>query len=235
MNLKNKVVIITGASDGIGKQIALKLAKEGANLALIARNEIRLNEVKSECQKLGSKKVNVYSCDIKLESNLKNVIKEIINDFEKIDILINDTGIWQKMSPTDQIDLETIDDVIQTNLISQIKITNLILPFLRKQTEAAIINIISKSGVVAQEGQSIYTASKFGMRGFAEVLKTELKGSTVRVSNVYQSGTNTKMFSKVNETVPSEKFTDPADLADVIVFMLSRPEKIWLHEVQVEY
>lgn len=235
MKLKNKTVIITGGSDGLGKEIALKLAKEGVNLALVARNNVRLDEVKTECQKLGSGNVNVYSCDIRVTSNLENVIKEIINDFKKIDILINDAGIWQKMSPADQIDLETVEDVIQTNLISQIKITNLILPILRGQKEAAIINIISKSGMVAQEGQSVYTASKFGMRGFAEVLKAELKGSNIRVANVYQSGTNTKMFSKLDEIVPSEKFTNPADLADVVVFMLSRPEKIWLHEVGVEY
>lgn len=71
-------------------------------------------------------------------------------------------GIGKQMAMADQIDLETIEDVIQTNLIFQIKITSLILPILKKQTEAAIINIISKSGMVAQEGQSVYSASKFG-------------------------------------------------------------------------
>ena len=108
---------------------------------------------------------------------------------------------------------------------------------IKKQKEAAIINVISKSGVTAQEGQTIYSASKWGMAGFTEVLKTDLHGSHVRVASVYQSGTRTDMFMKTGEKFSAEKlekFTDPADLADVIVFMLSRPPKIWLHDVRVE-
>ena len=235
MDLKNKVVLITGASDGLGRQIALKLAKEKIRLVLMGRDQEKLEKVKKEVIKLGSEKVEGYVCDIRSLLDLKETVGKIKKDFGKIDILINNAGIWQKLSPAEKVDGQTVEDVIKTNLVGQIELTNLVLPILQKQKEAAIINIISKSGVVAQEGQSVYTASKFGMRGFSEVLKVELEESNVRVANVCQSGVDTKMFAKTGEKVPNEIFTNPADLADVVVFMLSQPKKIWLHEVWVKF
>lgn len=235
MELTNKVIVITGASDGIGKQIALRLAREGVNLALIARDGKRLSEVGGEAEGLGASKVNSYPCDIRQADKLKLTVDAIISDFKTVDILINNAGIWQKISPLDEVGEDVVDNVIFTNLSALIHTTRLLLPTLRKRPEAAIINITSKSGVVAQEGQSVYSASKFGVRGFTEVLKADLKGSSVRVAGVYQSGTNTKMFEKTGENFPTEKFTNPSDLADVVVYMLSRPKQIWLHDVRVEY
>ena len=235
MKLKDKTIIVTGASDGIGKQVALKLAGLDVNLALIARSKKALEQVKKECQKKGCKKIEVYPCDIRKTQELTKTKNQILIDFKTVDALLNIAGIWQKMLPIEEISESVVDDVIQTNLTGLIHCTRLFLPHLKKQSEAVIINVSSKSGFVAQEGQSVYTASKYGVRGFTEVLKTDLKGSTVRVAGVYQSGTNTQMFSKVGDTPPVEKFTNPEDLADTIVYMLSRPDKIWLHEVRVEY
>ena len=234
MKLKNKIIVITGASDGIGKQIAFRLAKEGGKLALIARDEKRLAEVGKEAVKLGAVDVKIYVCDICQTDNLEIVIKSIISDFGTVDILINNAGIWQKLMPVDEISREVVDDVIETNLLSLIHTTRLLLPTLRLRDESAIINIISKSGVVAQEGQSVYTASKYGVRGFTEVLKADLKDTNIKVAGVYQSGTDTKMFEKTGENFPTDKFTNPSDLADVIAFMLTRPDNIWLHNVYIE-
>ena len=137
--------------------------------------------------------------------------------------------------PLEEISAEVVDDVITTNLTALIHTTRLCLPMLKSQPEAVIINVSSKSGMVAQAGQSVYTASKFGVRGFTEVLKVDLKDTKVRVAGVYQSGTNTQMFAKTGETFDTNKLTDPADLAEAIVFMMTRPAKIWLHEIKVEY
>jgi short-subunit dehydrogenase len=235
MKLSNKTIVVTGASDGIGKQVALRLAKEHTRLILIARNEARLQETKTEAEKNGAALVAIYPCDIGDIQKLKKIIQKIIFDYPQIDILLNIAGIWQKMMPVEEINEELIDEVIQTNLTGLIHCTRLLLPILKKQKEAAIINVSSKSGIVAQAGQSVYTASKYGVKGFTEVLKVDLKGTAVRVAGVYQSGTNTKMFHKAGDNPPIDKFTNPADLADIIVYMLSRPEKTWIHEIQVEY
>jgi short-subunit dehydrogenase len=235
MKLKDKVIVITGASDGIGKEIALRLAKEGTKLALIARNKQRLDEVCEKAKSLGAADVEVYPCDIRQTDKLNEVKESITSHFGGIVILINAAGVWQKLMPAEEIKRDTVDEVIGTNLTALIHITRMFLPTLKKREEAAIINIISKSGMVPQGEQSVYTASKYGARGFTEVLKVELKGTNVRVAGVYQSGTNTRMFEKTGDDIPTEKFTNPADLADVVSHMLSLPEKIWLHDVCVEY
>ena len=123
---------------------------------------------------------------------------------------------------------------VQTNLTALMQLTRHVLPVLRQQEEAAILNVASKSGVVAQAGQSVYSATKYGVRGFTDVLKVDEAETGVRVAGLYQSGTNTGMFAKADEDVPNHIFTEPDDLADVVVFMLSRPPKLWMHEVRVE-
>jgi len=151
-----------------------------------------------------------------------------------IDILINNAGIWHKAGPLDSIDPAMIEATLATNLSGAIHLTRALLPGLRSREEAAILNVVSKSGVLAQAGQAVYTASKYGMRGFTDVLKQDEAESGVRVAGLYQSGTNTGMFDKAGEDVPNHIFTEPDDLADVVVFMLSRPAKLWMHDVRIE-
>ncbi len=237
MNLKNKVAVVTGASDGIGKQVALKLAAEGVLLALIGRNEERLSEVREECLKIGSPKVEFYSCDLKSAEQIKLVKENIVKHFEKVEILINNAGIWQKVGQLDEASLENIEDVIGTNLTGLVMITNQFLPDLRKN-ESLILNVSSHSGIEAKNGQALYCASKWGVTGFTESLRLDLKETTIRVAGLYQGGTHTGLFEKAGDPRTTElfsKFTKPEDLADVIVFMLSRPPQIWLHDVRVEY
>ncbi len=235
MNLKDKVVIVTGASEGIWEQIALRLAKEWVKLALIARNEEKLENVAGKARELWAVEVKVYPQDLSKTEELSDLIEQIAGDFGAIDVLINNAGIWQKMMQLDEVTADKIDPIIATNLSSVVHLTHSALPILRKQPEAAILNIVSQSGVLAQAGQSIYTATKYGVRGFTDVLKWDLKESSVRVAGVYQAGTRTKMFETQGETMPVEKFADPADLADIICYMLSQPPKIWMHEVRVTY
>lgn len=234
MQLKDKTAVITGASDGLGREIALKLAKEAVNLVLIARTQEKLAAVEKACLDFGATSVKSFAVDIRNTPELKNVLGRL----QTVDILINNAGIWQKKGQLDEMDEAVIEDVISTNLTALIYCTQLLLPNLKKQPEAAIINISSRSGVTAQVGQSVYTASKWGVTGFTEVLKEDLRGTNVRVAGVYQGGVNTQMFNKTGEGFSKEKlntFIPPEELANVVVFMLSRPAKIWLHDVRVEY
>lgn len=234
MELKDKVIIVTGSSDGVGRQIALKLAVHKSALALIARNKERLEQTKKEAEQLGAKEVRIYPCDIRDTEKLAEVAKQIVSDFGKIDILINNAGIWHKRMPVEELDAGTIDSVIQTNLTAAIHLTRLAVPYLKKQPKAAIINIISNSGVVAQAGQTAYSASKYGLRGFTEVLREDLKDSNVKVAGIYPGGINTQLFVKAGEEgVPVGRFTNPADLADVVVFILTQPEKTWLYDIRI--
>lgn len=235
MKLKGKTVIVTWSSEWIGAAIAERLAKDGSQLALLARNTDKLNKIAEICRAAWSPKVEVYSCDISDTAKISDTVSKIESDFGSIDILINNAGIWQKMMQLDEVKKDMIDPIIQTNLSGVIHMTHSVLPILRNRPEAAILNVVSQSWVVAQGGQSIYTATKFGIRWFTDVLKWDLKESNVRVAGVYQAWTRTKMFENTGETMPVEKFTDPADLADVVAYILWVPPKIWMHEVRVTY
>jgi len=234
MTLKNKTAVITGASDGIGRHISLRLAKDSVNLALIGRNKKRLEEVAIQAKELGALKVKTYVCDIQKGDDLEKIVNLIISDFGNIDILINDAGVWQKLMPVEEMEKDTIDNVIGTNLTALVNVTRLFIPILKNREEAAIINVVSKSGVVAQEGQSVYSASKYGVRGFTEVLRLDLKDSNIKVAGLYQGGINTEMFKKADDNFSTADFTEPADLADVVAYMLSLPKKIWLYDVRVD-
>ena len=238
MNLKNKVAVVTGASDGIGKEVCLKLAGEGLSLALVARNEDRLNDVRNKCLELGSPKVETYVCDISSKEIVKETVNKILVDFGSVQILLNIAGVWHKTDQFDQIQEDEIDRIIDINLKGLMRMTQNLLPILRKQSEAIIINVSSHSGIAVKAGNSIYCASKWGVTGFTDDLHEDLKGSTVRVAGLYQGGTQTGLFKKADDPKPDEtfsKFTKPEDLATVILFMLSRPPQIWLHDVRVEY
>lgn len=227
MKLKNKNIIVTGASDGIGKSTALALAKEGANLILFGRDQERLKQVSSEC----GNNASYYSFDLTDHDSRKKAVGEVLSKY-KIDILINNAGIWHKAGELETIEESKIYEVINTNLTSQILLTKQLLSSMIDR-ETAIINVISKSGIIAQKGQSVYTASKYGMKGFTDVLREDTKDNPIKIGAIYQSGVNTNMFSKAGEEFPTESFTEPKDIADVIVFMLSRPEKIWINEINI--
>lgn len=235
MILKNKTAIVTGASDGLGKETALKLGKQGVSLALVARNGDKLEEVKKQIKAV---RVKVYPCDVKELSEVKLTVKKIINDFKNVDMLLNIAGIWQKKMPVEDIDEQTINDVISTNLTGLIQLTRLIIPSLKKQSEGAIINISSMTGVKFPPGQSVYAATKWGVRGFTEVIREDLRNTNVKVSGIYQAGVKTNMFFKTGEKFSEgvyEKFMEPGDLANIIVFMLSQPPRIWMEEIRVNY
>lgn len=234
MKLAGKRVVVTGASDGIGRHICLKLAAQGCQLAILGRNEARLARVLQEVGAISDMLAKTYSADFNDLEAVKSVATQITEDFGGVDILVNNAGVWHKTGPLDTISDEAVLTTVQTNLTATMILTQKLLPSLRDQSEAAILNVISKSGVVAQAGQSIYTATKYGMRGFTDVLKEDETESGVRVAGLYQSGTNTDMFAKAGEEVPNHIFTEPDDLADVVVFMLSRPAKLWMHDVRVE-
>ncbi|WP_271880954.1 SDR family NAD(P)-dependent oxidoreductase [Phaeobacter italicus] len=234
MNLTGKRVIVTGGSDGIGRHICLKLADQGCAIAIVGRNQARLDAVVAECKARGAVEARAYAADLTDAAAIEQAAAAMLDDFGGMDILINNAGIWHKAGPLDSIDADMLVATVQTNLTALMQLTRHVLPVLRQQEEAAILNVASKSGVVAQAGQSVYSATKYGVRGFTDVLKVDEAETGVRVAGLYQSGTNTGMFAKADEDVPNHIFTEPDDLADVVVFMLSRPPKLWMHEVRVE-
>ncbi|MBL8121750.1 SDR family oxidoreductase [Candidatus Saccharibacteria bacterium] len=227
MKLQGKVALVTGASEGIGRALIDELTAHGVRCIAVSRE--------SESKPHASEMVVSKNCDVGKTEAVTSLLQWIEAEYKELDIVVNNAGLWQKLGPVESIDDSTIEQVVQTNLLGPIYVTKSTLPLLRKASEAALVNIVSKSGVVAQAGQSVYTATKFGLRGFTDVLREDLKESSIHVMAVYQAGTNTQMFSKVGDTPPLEKFTEPADLAEYIVGVLAGPPKFWVKELHVDY
>ena len=143
-----KKVLITGASDGIGRALALKLAGE-YELILFGRDKSRLQKVADEC---GG--AEIYAFDL----NDATARAEAVRNIKELDILINNAGVWHKVGDLETIADETIVEVINTNLLSQILLTKALLPKMRSKDGSAVINVISKSGITDQPGQSVYVA-----------------------------------------------------------------------------
>jgi len=233
MNILHKKILITGASDGIGKEIALGLAREKTTLLLCGRDSKRLVSVKERALELGASEVHVYSFDLLNREESGKTLQTISVNHSDLAVVINNAGIWHKPEDLTGIDHQTINDVIEVNLIAPIHIVKDVLPILKNQPEAAIININSRSGLIPQKGQSVYAASKYGMKGFTDVLREDLKESNVKICGVYQGGTKTKIFEKASDNRDTAGFTEPEDLAQVIITVLKSPASLWVPEIHV--
>jgi short-subunit dehydrogenase len=178
-----KVVIITGASSGIGKQLALKLARYGAKLTLAARNVQKLEQVSTECHQQGAKAL-VVATDVTKQLQCENLIKHTVEEFGSIDILINNAGITMCARFDEVQDLNVMEQIMRVNYFGSLYCTYYALPYLKK-TNGTIVGIASLTGKTGVPTRSFYAASKHAMAGFFDSLRIELADSGVNVTMVY--------------------------------------------------
>ena len=168
--MKNKVVIITGASSGIGKACAEKFGNEGAKLVITGRNEINLQETALWLTNKGIEVLAVQS-DVAIKEDCKRIIDETIAKYGKVDVLINNAGISMRAILNDT-ELSVIEQVMQINFYGTLYCTKYALPYLLK-SKGSVVGISSIAGFVGLPGRTGYSASKFAMQGFLEALRTE--------------------------------------------------------------
>lgn len=168
--MHDKVVIITGASSGIGLACAKKFVNEGAHVVLAARNKEKLLDQTKNFGKPNSQVISI-ACDVSNEEDCKAMIEQTIKEFGKIDVLINNAGISMR-ALFNSLDLKVIKNVMQTNFWGTVYCTKYALPYLLK-TKGSVIGISSVAGKKGLPGRTGYSASKFAMEGFLESLRTE--------------------------------------------------------------
>lgn len=206
MELKDKVVLITGSSQGIGKETAILFAKHGANVVVTYNKNKKLGEeVFNECKKL--KDAFLVNLNVTSDESIKNCIEKTIDKFGAIDILINNAGVLVEKNFVEQTKNE-IDLQIDTNIKGLIKMTKSVLPYMQGQNSGLIINISSAVGKNAYPKLSIYCATKFAVRGFTQALTKELP-SGIKVCSVNPSLTATEMTN--------QRGVNPKRVAEVIL------------------
>ena len=226
--LKGKNVIVTGATRGIGREIALTLAQNGANIAMNYRNlnsevEDLINEIKS----LGVNALAI-KCDVSITEEVDNFLKEVKAHYNTIDILVNNAGIT-KDGLILRMKEEDFDDVLDVNLKGTFNTTKSVSSIMVRQKYGKIINISSVVGIAGNAGQCNYAASKAGVIGFSKSVARELASRNINVNVVAPGYINTDMTKnlpdKVKEeiikSIPMKKIGDPKAVANLVLFISS--------------
>ena len=224
----DKVAMITGATRGIGKQIALTLANEGYNIVLNYRTENdELFQAKNEIE---SKNVNCLTVqgDVTNFEDCKQMIERAINEFGKIDVLINNAGITKDMLLA-RMKEEDFKQVIDVNLVGTFNMTKNVISYMMKARSGRIINISSVVGIAGNAGQTNYSASKAGIIGFTKSLAKEVASRNILVNAVAPGFIETNMTDvlkqevkdEIAKNIPLKRMGTPKDVANVVMFLAS--------------
>ncbi|MCW4642738.1 3-oxoacyl-[acyl-carrier-protein] reductase [Bacillus safensis] len=226
--LTNKTAVITGASRGIGRSIAIDLAKSGANVVVnYSGNEAKANEVVDEIKALGQQAFAVKA-DVSNAEEVQAMMKQAIDTFGSIDILVNNAGIT-KDNLLMRMKENEWDDVININLKGVFNCTKAVTRQMMKQRSGRIINLASVVGVCGNPGQANYVAAKAGVIGLTKTTAKELATRHITVNAVAPGFISTDMTDKLDENVQTEmlkqiplaRFGAPEDISNVVVFLAS--------------
>lgn len=220
MDLKDKVVVITGASRGLGRAIAETLSEEGCELVVSSRSKERLEGLASKI------KVYAVEADVRKESDVVNLAAEAVKKFGRIDIWINNAGIWIPHDLVEDIDWARAHDMMEVNFFGTAYGSKAALRYMKQQKSGMIINILSTSALKGNPKSSAYAASKYAQRGFTDALRDEVRENGITVISVYPGGMKTILF---NEQLPEDydKYMEPTSVARKIVANLKseKPEE----------
>lgn len=193
MKLRNKKVLLTGASGGIGKAVAASLVRQGASLVLVGRDVAALQTLKTSLAESGVL-IDVMSLDLGSDQVMEQT-QAVLAQHPDIDVLINGAGVNQ-FSACDALSADQLSKLIDINLKGTLLLTTAMLPALKRRPEAAIVNVGSTFGSIGYPGFAAYCASKFGVRGYSEALRRELADTQVSVFYVAPRATKTSMNEK---------------------------------------
>lgn len=230
-SLQGKKALLTGAGKGLGKSMALALAKEGVSLALLGRTEKDLLATAAEAKSLnGSISVEIYVADVSDYSQVKEAVPILIARLGGLDILVNNAGIL-KIGSFLSLSVEEWEQVFKTNVFGVYYVLREALPTLLEQKSGDIINIASTAGLKGSANVSAYGASKAAVINMTESVMQEVRKSNIRVTNVNPSTVSTDMAlnAKLTDGNP-DKVLQAADLAAVVVHNLKLPQRAFVKD-----
>lgn len=234
MQIKDKVVIVTGATGGIGREVSLKLAAQGARVALVARNLDKLRDLKEEIEKAGGQAVE-FSTDIVDGKAVEAMAAAVARQFGGIDVLVN-CAFWGPPGSLEETTEEFWDKTLDTTLKAPFLCIRAVVPYMRKAGAGRIVNIGSKAGKVGEDNRTAYCAAKWGLEGLNAALQEELTRDNIHVHMITPAATNTPWWPGAGADLTPEvlaRFVPPATIADAVVFAISAPDQVIIPDIPV--
>lgn len=231
--LNNKNCFLTGASGGLGREIAKQLLKNDCNLFLTAQNEQRLKKLKFELDRINIKNCKIFysSCDLANQQQIKKLIKVVRQNFSHVDIIINCAGIFQS-KPISQTSIEEFDKMFAVNIRAPFVFCKEFSIDMIKQKWGRIINIGSSSSYLGFKNGSIYCSSKHAILGFSRSLFAELKEYNIRTYSISPGSIKTKM-GKLSKDQEYETFLDPKEVAKYVEFVAQFDGELISEEIRL--
>ena len=241
VSIQDKIVVITGASSGIGASCAKMFAQQGASLILVARRRSKLEAVAAELEKDYQSKIHLLEVDVSDRTAVAKSLGNLPESWQNVEILVNNAGLSRGLDKLQEGDIQNWEEMIDTNLKGLLYVTRSLLPGMVERNQGHIINIGSIAGHQNYPGGNVYCATKAAVRALSEGLKMDLLGTPIRVSSV-DPGTVETDFSNVRfrgDTDKAKKVYQgmnpltPDDIAEVVVFCATRPANVNMSEVLV--
>jgi NADP-dependent 3-hydroxy acid dehydrogenase YdfG len=236
--LKDRIALVTGASSGIGEATALALAEQGAKVAIAARRKDRLEQLAAKLAELGAEPLLLVA-DLARESDAQRIVQETERHYGHLDILVNNAGVMY-LEPVAEADLGRWRRMLELNVLSLIASTQAALAGMRARRDGHIVNVSSVAGRVANPLSAAYAATKFGVVGFSESLRREVYKDNIRVSVIEPGMVDTELRNHVaheathravNALAGGMRQLQAEDIADTILFCVTRPDYMCINEV----
>lgn len=238
-DLREKLILITGASSGIGKACAIEFAKLGANLLLAARRIERLNKLSIELEKTYNIKTKCVKLDVRDLDEVRKIYDNIDQEWKKVDIIINNAGLARGFSKIYEADTNDWEEMIDTNIKGLIYVTRIFLPQMIERMEGHVINIGSTAGHEVYPYGNVYAATKFAVKALSQAIRLDVLDKGIKVTSV-DPGMVITEFSKVRFSGDEERAQkvyegiEPLtaiDVAEAVVFAATRPKNVNINQI----
>lgn len=232
MYIKNKTIIITGASKGIGKTLALELAEYSCNLILIARSENELLEIQATILKSKKSNCSIFVGDISNLSFLDLVVSKTIEKFKQIDFLINNAGI-AAFGSIQNFSEEEFYSLFETNVKASFFLSQKVLPFMKKSKSGQIVTIISDVGKRVFDTGALYCATKYAQEAFTSAMRMEVRPFNIKVSNIYSGLVDSDFHATRQGSKEHQYWLKTEDMAKSIIFVMNQAKNVVIDELMI--
>lgn len=238
--LTGKVVLVTGASSGIGEATAIALAAAGAKVAVAARRADRLEKLVKRILDDGGQALPIIA-DVADDTQAHDMVLKANTEFGRVDILINNAGVMLN-GPIDAADTEDWRRMVNTNILGLMYATHAALPIMKAQGEGHIVNISSVAGRTAQAGSGVYNATKWGVGAFSEALRQEVYKDKIRVTIIEPGAVATELTDHITNSAAKERIQnwvksltplESEDIAAAIVYAVTQPPRVNVNEILI--